>query len=132
MKQRKSVVYKKDIIKQVAEKLGEDEKTVEHVLNFSIYRLKKLSRSNLSIKIPHIGIFYLKEGGLIKKHQRFVKKYGEDSKEAKSVWNKIEEIREKTGGKFTIHRTRSKIRDFTFTTSNNLEKIEVTQNEEWI
>jgi hypothetical protein len=132
MKQRKSVVYKKDIIKEVAQKLGEDEKVVEHVLNFSIHRLKKLSRSNLSIKIPHLGIFYLKEGGLRKKHQRFVKKYGEDSKEAISVWNKIEEIREKTGGKYTIHRTRAKLRDFTFTTSNNLEKIEVTQNEEWI
>ncbi len=132
MKQRKKVVYKKDIVKEVAEKLGEDEKTVEHVLNFSIHRLRKLSRTNLSIKVPHIGIFYLKEGGLRKKHQRYCKKYGEDSREAKLVWSKIEEIREKTGGKYTIHRTRSKLRDFSFSSSNNLEKIEVTQNEEWI
>jgi len=132
MKQRKKVVYKKDIIKEVASKLGEDEMLVEHVLNFSINRIKKLSKTNLSIKVPHIGIFYLKEGGLRKKHQRYSSKYGEDSKEAKLVWSKIEEIREKTGGKYTIHRTRSKLRDFAFTTSNNLEKIEVTQNEEWI
>ena len=132
MKQRKKVIYKKDIIKEVADKLCEDEKIFEHVLNFSISRIKKLAKTNLSIKVPHIGIFYLKEGGLRKKHQKLVSKYGEDSREAKLVWSKIEEIREKTEGKYTIHRTRSKLRDFAFTTSNNLEKIEVTQNEEWI
>lgn len=132
MKQRKPVVTHKDIIKEVAEKLGEDEKTVEHVLNFSIYRLRALTKTNLSIKVPHIGIFYLKEGGLRKKHQLYSMRYGEDSPEAKAVWTKIEEIREKTGGKYTIHRTRSKIRDYAFNTKSKLEEIEVVQNEEWV
>lgn len=132
MKQRKKVVNKNDIINEVAEKLGEDPKVVEHVLNFSIYRLKKLIKTNLSIKVPHLGIFYLKEGGLRKKHQRYVRKYGEDSFEAASVWSKIEEIREKTGGKYTIHRTRAKLRDYAFTTTAKLEEIETIQNEEWI
>lgn len=132
MKQRKPVVTHKDIIKEVAEKLGEDEKTVEHVLNFSIHRLRALTKTNLSIKVPHIGIFYLKEGGLRKKHQLYSMRYGEDSPEAKSVWTKIEEIREKTCGKYTIHRTRSKIRDYAFNTKSKLEEIEVVQNEEWV
>lgn len=131
MKQRKSVVTQRTIIKEVAEKLGEDEKTVEHVLNFSIHRIKSLAKTNLSIKVPHIGIFYLKEGGLRKKHYFYCNKYGEDSVEAKSIWSKIEEIREKTGGKYTIHRTRSILRDFAFNTKCKLEEIEVVQNEEW-
>ena len=132
MNQRKKIVNKNDIVKEVADKLGEDPKVVEYVFNFSIHRIKKLSKTNLSIKVPHIGIFYLKEGGLRKKHQMYLLRYGPDSDEVKNVWKKIEEIREKTGGKYTIHRTRSKIRDFAFNTKYRLEDIEVIQNEEWI
>lgn len=73
----KEVATTEDIIKQAAKRSGLSEKEIQSVYNFLVLEIKSLSVEPevYALKLPHLGIMYLRIRGFYKKLKILKKEY---------------------------------------------------------
>lgn len=141
MEVKGDIVYSKTIVKNVAEKMGIDEKKVQHVFNFLFPFIRKLSRQPevFSISLFGIGRVYMStnrwKNVLLnrEKYDRVSSRQRANHNRLKTKIVRCERIFKEAGeGRtlYTVHKKRSSIANWFYTDKKTLLELETIQNEE--
>lgn len=133
MRTKSDIAYSSDVIRDTAKELGISEEKVEHVLEFAIYYIKKLTLlpNIFSIYLPEIGQIYLSaaylKNAIVNLKAKKELTPGEEIK-LEAVQRKLELMESLIPTGYSPHKKRSKIRNNYFSLGKSLQGLEAIQN----